>query len=385
MTEAGPYSARIIATIDSGDLGGLAGREFYLWNTVVVGDPVGPESGYTKVYEGKNLAQSSALRHYVNVPAGATAMRVRLEVSKDVGSSSGAMAMTEICDPEGRVRGSFAGYARTEGDNIKDSTVLKPELFPGIWEINVVGSITANDQTDYRLTVSFDGYDVEPSELTGFSREATGKNATGTAVVTRSFAGVFKGSAEATLDGFVKDSEVEIEKTEEWTKSFTLDSTTPEAAFHLVMDESVANLFTDCAVNILDESDKALRITAFDGLEAHAGISLPEDSDSATYTLQVVGAFAMAEDMAEWGFELEEKYLFGSSIVGSVKRAGGGRLDLFCGVPTDVKVSFDEEWPGAPEGMNVFGVLEFRDSNTDDRRPGDEGGRLVLEVPIKVD
>ena len=36
----GVYSARVIANQDGGDLGGLAGREFYLWNTVVVGTPL---------------------------------------------------------------------------------------------------------------------------------------------------------------------------------------------------------------------------------------------------------------------------------------------------------------------------------------------------------
>ncbi len=385
LSEPGAHSARIIANIDGGDLGGLEGREFYLWNTVVVGDPVGPSTGYTMVYDGKKLTQSSTLRHYVDVPAGASAMRVRLEVSNDVGSSPGAMARTEICDPEGRVRGGFTGYARTEGDNIKDMTVFRPELFPGTWEINVMGAITATDLTDYRLTVSFDGYDVDPPELTGFTREETGEEATGTATVIRSFSGTFKGRATAAMLGFVKESEVEIEETDEWTQSFTLDSTTPRASFHLVMDETTGNLFTDCAVNILGGSGKALRITGFNGLEVTMGMSLPEGRDSATYTLQVVGAFALAEDMADWGFEMEEKYFFASPVSGTAKRAGGGRLNLPCGVPTQVEVGFEEEWPGAPDGMNVFGNLEFRDNNTDDRRPGDDGGRLVLQVPIKVD
>ena len=40
LQEMGAYSARIIATLDGGDLGGLAGREFFLWNTVVVGDTI---------------------------------------------------------------------------------------------------------------------------------------------------------------------------------------------------------------------------------------------------------------------------------------------------------------------------------------------------------
>ena len=151
------------------------------------------------------------------------------------------------------------------------------------------------------------------------------------------------------------------------------------------MDEATGNLFTDCAVNILDGSGKAVQITGFNGLEVDTGISLPEGADSATYTLQVVGAFAIAEDMADWGFALEEKYYFARPVAGSAKRAGGGRLHLHCGVPVEVNVSFDEEWPSAPDGMQVFGNLEFRDFATEDRRPGDEGGRLVLEIPIKVD
>ncbi len=385
LSETGAYSARIIANIDGGDLSGLAGREFYLWNTVIVGDPVGPTTGYTKVYNGKKLAQSTAHHYYVNVPAGASAMRVRLEVSSDVGSSDGAMALTEICNPEGSVKGDFAGYARTNGNNITDVTVLQSDLYPGIWEINVAGSITATDLTDYRLTVSFDGYHVEPSELTGFARKGTGKKAKGNLTVTRSFVGTFKGSASASILGFVKDSQVEIEETDEWTKSFTLDSTTPRASFHLEMDEATANLFTDCAVNILDGNGKALRITGFGGLDVTAGMSLPEGTESATYTLQVVGAFAMAEDMADWGFDMEEKYFFGHAVTGTAKRAGGGRLTLPCGVPTNIAVSFKDEWAAAPDGMNVFGELKFRDNNTDDRRPGEDGGRLVLQVPILVD
>ena len=384
LQEPGLYSARIIATQDGGDVGGLAGREFYLWNTVVVGDPVGPESGYMKVYEGKDLAQSSVHRHYVDVPSGATAMRVRLEVSKDTGASKGARALVEICDPQGKVRGGWAGYAGTEGDNIKDSSVFPPELFPGTWEINVCGSITAADLTDYRLTVSFDGYEAQPPVVEGFAAKAAGKGTSAKVTLTRGFSGTFKGQAAAAMEGFCGHEEVKVEETDEWTHSFTLDSTTPRAEFHLVMDEAVGNLFTDCAVNILDAGGKAVRATGFNGTEVEMGVSLPAGQDEASYTLEVVGAFAIAEEMAEWGFDMTEKYYFARPVSGAVKRAGGGRLVLPCGVPTELKISFDEEWPGAPGKMSVFGKLTLRDTHTEDRRPGDEGGRLVLEVPLKV-
>lgn len=385
LQKPGSYEARIIASLDGGDLNGLAGREFTLWNTVVVGDAVGPEAGYTKVYEGKDLAQSCVDRWYVNVPFGASAMRVRLEVSEDVGSRRGAAGLIEINNPEGFNRGGFTGYATPDGAPIRDAVVLGDELYPGIWEINIQGRITARELTDYRLTVSFDGYQVEPAEVTDLKRPAPGQDASAKLTVTRAFPGVFRGSAEAELEGFVRSKKIEIKETDEWTMNFTLDGATPRAEFHLEMDEATGNLFTDCAVNILDGEGKAVRVTGFDGPEVHTGVRLPQGSDSATYTLQVVGAFAIAEDMQDWGFDLEEKYLLGSPLRGSVKGPGARDMKLYCGVPAPLKVSFEGDWPAAPDGMATFGAIRLKDENTDDRRPGDAGGRLVLEVPIRVE
>jgi hypothetical protein len=375
----------VIAGLDGGDLSGLAGREFYLWNTVVLGDPVGPATGYTKVYEGRDLVQSSVHRYYVDAPAGASAMRVRLEVSEDTGSAKGARVLTEICDPEGHNRGGFAGYATVDDRPITDQVVLAPELQPGTWEINVASSINAMDLSDYRLTVSFDGYEVTPCTVTRLERGKNGEDATGEFTVTRAFSGVFEGQAVAAIEGFAGSETVEITETDEYTRDFTLDATTPRADFHLEMCEKVGNLFTDCAVNILDAGGKAVVTSAFDGLEADVGFSLPAGKDSATYTLQVVGAFAIAADMEKWGFELEEKYSFAHPVGGEARRAEGGSLNLYSGVPTAVELTFAEEWPAAPEGLKTFGTVSFRDENTDDRRPGDKGGRLVLEVPILLD
>ncbi|MBU8870002.1 MAG: S8 family serine peptidase [Gemmatimonadales bacterium] len=385
LTEPGSYEARIIASLDSGDLGGLAGREFYLWNTVVTGDPVGAESGFTKVYQGKDLAQSSAHRYYVNSPAGATAMRVRLEVSEDVGSSRGAAALIEINNPEGFNRGGFTGYATVDRNPIRDAVVLGDELYPGIWEINIASSITARDLTDYQVTISFDGYQVEPAEISDLNRPEPGEDASSSFTVTRAFPGVFRGEVKASIEGFCREQEVEISETDEWTLDFVLDSTTPRVQFHLVMDEEVGNFFTDCAVNILDSSGKALRVTGFDGLEVDAGITLPSGKDSVSYKLQVVGAFAIAEDMADWGFDLEEKYFLAQKLTGSTERTGEGPLNLHCGVPAELEATFSGDWPQAPEGMSTFGSIRFEDKRTDDRRPGDQDGRLVLEVPIRVE
>ena len=115
------------------------------------------------------------------------------------------------------------------------------------------------------------------------------------------------------------------------------------------------------------------------------GISLPDGADEVTYTLQVVGAFAIAADMAEWGFDLEEKFSFAHPVAGEAARAGGGPLRLYAGVPTDVSLSFSEEWPAPASGQKAFGAIRFLDTNTKDRRPGDQGGRLVMEIPILLD
>ena len=203
--------------------------------------------------------------------------------------------------------------------------------------------------------------------------------------MTRSFPGVFRGDVKTAIEGFYNEQDVEITETDEWTQGFTLDSATPRVRFKLVMDEKNGNLFTDCAVNILDSSGKAIRVTGFDGLEVNIGASLPSGKDSASYKLQVVGAFAIAEDMADWGFHLEEKYFLARKMSADTERAGGGAMNLHCGVPTELEATFSGDWPQAPDGMSTFGSVRFEDERTDDRRPGDQGGRLVLEIPIRVE
>jgi hypothetical protein len=385
LASPGAYAARVIGSLDGGDLSGLPAREFYLWSTIIIGEPMGAESGYTKSYEGKDLTQAGIDRYFVEVPAGASAMRVRLETSEDTGASKGARVRTEICTPEGYVRGGFVGYATLTGEQIKDMTVLTPELYPGIWEIDVASSRLAKDLSSYRLTVTCDGYSCDPDAITALPRKGTGKDAKATVTVTRAFRGTFRGEASAAVVGFRKQREVTIEDSDEWSHTFKLDSTTPRAAFHLEMDEATGNLFTDCAVNILDASGQVVRGTGFSGLEVNTGISLPEGQNEASYSLQVVGGFALAKDSEEWGFDLEEKYYLAHPVSGDVSRAGGGRLNLPCGVPTEVKVAFADEWPAPPEGLTPFGRIHFRDHDTVDKAPGDTEGRLVLEVPIRLE
>ena len=70
---------------------------------------------------------------------------------------AGARVLTEIFDPEGAVRGGFAGYATRDGDNITlnmpgnvtfdtDSAALRPQFF-GV--LNSVGKVL----TEYEKTV----------------------------------------------------------------------------------------------------------------------------------------------------------------------------------------------------------------------------------------
>ncbi len=383
LPATGVVSGRIIAVLDGGDLGGLAAREFYLWNTVVRGDTFGPENDYRRVYKGKDLPQSSARRYFVDVPPGASAMRVRLEVSKDAGASRGAAALTEIFDPDGHAHGGFTGYAGRDREPVRETTILAPELVTGTWEIDVATAIGARSATNYRLTVAFDGYEVSPACVTSLSRPAAGKAAGGKLQVTRMLPGVFRGEASAVIQGFESQEDVSVKDADTWSRSFTLDRTTPRAKFHLEMSKRTANLFTDCAVNILDADGKAVRASGFDGLTADTGISLHAGQDKATFTLQVVGAFAIPADMADWGFTCRQRDFLASGIQGVVK-GPAGPLRLYSGVPTDLKLNFKDSWPAPPAGSKVFGVVRFRDKDAGPHAPG-ASGPVVLEVPILLD
>jgi hypothetical protein len=362
-------------------LGGLAGREFALWNTIVVSEA--PDANQQYVFEGHGLQASTTHRQFVEVPAGATAMRCRLEVGKDVGAVEGAGCYLEVCNPEGAVKSSWHGYARPESNPVVDYVITPPTLHPGVWEMNLVAAIGNLVDTDYRLTVSFDAYDVSPAEIIDLSRKA-GKSAKTDLEITRGFRGAFQGTARAAIEGFRKEQEVTVEDTDTWTHSFTLNSATPSAEFLLEMDEATANLFTDCAVNILDSAGNAVRGTGFSGLVCDLSLSLPEGSDSGTYKLQVVGGFARADDMEEWGFQFEERRMLAAPVAGIVMPSHGSTLKMYCGVPATMTVEFADEWSEAPEGMHAFGEVVFKDEKTADRKAGERGGRTVLEVPIRL-
>ncbi len=383
LPASGAASGRIIASVDGGGLDGLAAREFYLWNTVVRGDVFGPDNDYRRVYNGKDLPQSSAHRYFVDVPPGASAMRVKLEVSKEVGASRGAAAMPEIFDPDGHAKGGYPGYASVDGEPVRTLVILSPELVTGTWEVDVASAIGARTATDYRLTVAFDGYQVSPERVTALPKPAAGKPAGGKLQVTRMLPGVFRGEAAALIQGFEHDEDVAVKDADTWSRSFTLDGTTPRAEFHLEMTKQVANLFTDCAVNILDAQGKAVRATGFDGLVADTGISLPAGSDKATFTLQVVGAFAIPADMADWGFTCRQRDFLAAPVQGRVM-GPAGTLRLYAGVPTDLKLNFTDGWPAPPAGTKVFGVVRFNDKNAGARAAGAQGP-VVLEVPILLD
>ncbi|MBU0743656.1 hypothetical protein KKA85_00080, partial [bacterium] len=343
-----------------------------------------PATGAKLVFSGGDLQASTTRRHFVAAPAGATAMRCRLEVSGDVGARDGAGCYLEICDPEGAVQGDWAGYARPETSPVADTVITAPGLRPGIWEMNVVAAIGNLVDTNYRLTVSFDAYDVRPAEVTALARRGAGEPAVSTLTVTRAFPGVFKGEAVAEIAGFGREREIAVEQSDEWSHAFKLDAVTPRARFHLALDEATANLFTDCAVNVLDADGHAARATGFDGLVCDLDMSLPAGTAAASYTLKVIGGFALGADAESWGFDLSEEYLLAAPVAGEVSRAGGGDLHLHCGVPTELEVSFGGTWPAPPDSLLPIGAVEFRDLNLDDRRPGDRAGRLVLAVPIRL-
>ncbi len=384
LTAPGHHAARVVGSLAGGDLGGAAARELYLWNTVVVGQPLTSANDFTATWSARDLPASWVHRYHVDVPAGASALRVRLEVSADTGAGRGALAQARISDPEGRPRGRTPMASRA-GEPIADQAVLRPQLYPGTWEILVVSAITALENTAYRLTVSCDGYEAEPAVISDLKRPAPGKNAAADLVVTRSHPGVFRGEATAAIEGWRRARPVKLTEADTWTHAFTLNQTTPRAVFKLQLDKATANRMTDCVVNILDDAGRAVRQTGFDGTEAEVSMALPNDRSEAAYTLQVVGAFAIAAEMKEWSFEVEERYHFAKPASGNVSDGQRGPLRLYCGVPARLKLSFADVWPAAPDGMGYFGTARFRDRDLADKRPGDATGRLVLEVPLLAD
>ena len=146
MTEPGLYNGKIFATRQ-----GTSIPEFDLMATVFIPYEFNFSNNYRNSWRDKKLDVSGFERYFIDVPAGATSMKINLTVEEN----EFGKVYYNLFNPNGRKVNS--SKVKSSFEEEKSVTDYINDIYPGVWELVVINHRTSSDPAEYNLTVEFDG------------------------------------------------------------------------------------------------------------------------------------------------------------------------------------------------------------------------------------
>ncbi len=370
LREPGLHVGRVLAYAKG--LGGSKAPEWESWHTVIVPHAFDRDTGYDRAWSGEGLEAGEIRRFYLRPPAGASAMVLDLEVPE---GKHGRVRLA-LYDPAGRRSGGGAGWADSEERSAASVTLAGADLVPGTWEAVVVADYRNTGASAWRLRARVDGIRADPDTLRAFRYPQGGSPAaevTATAVLDRAF----HGRGEGEIAGYLREGTIRVSGTDVWTRDFKMGPDLDRVDFHFEMPAPVYDTLTDCAVQVLDGTGKAVVNSGFG--DRYLDIVLrnphPESPDSGTYTLRVWAGFTAAEAETSWSFTLREAYRRVESVPVRVRHGKDARFDLWPDVPVELTLECDSPPRVAPDGMVDYGEIRLVDETE---------SRVRLALPVRL-
>lgn len=352
LKHPGLYVATITGTDDGVPLLRLA-------NSIVVPHTAGPEDGYRLNIENQEVEGWKVQRHFVRVPAGASAMHVKL---KAIDGKPSTAQTYYLFRPDGRsIPPRYAVKLDTKNDKLESLFTVREELTPGVWEIPVT-SERAAEVSHYSLEASFDGVTAPKCVKTSFGNTPTSK-ASGKITLTNQFDAPVHVDLSGQIIGCRKVEHKTLTSDDD-TGTFTIKFSKQFGSARIKVKVSPEDYtkFTDCAINVYDGSGKAI---TQDGLaENETSVSFASPGGDAACKLEVRPAFAYPDAEARVKFEITIDYLYASPVSLSVKRGDAASTVLYPGIPTEISYSAATLAPAGPDGTKRLGFVRAIEKKT---------------------
>lgn len=368
---AGPglHCARVSALRKGGRRGPA---EFAMVVSVI--RPVTPDAagGFAYRLDGARGEAGEVQRHFIQVPAGATAMRVRAAIPDgDYGN-----VRIHAYDQRG-YRIWRSAWLDSETSRREATLFLAgPDLTPGTWEIDLVHSFRAVKPSICDLDVAFSGFTSSPAGPWTTEHRA-GEAPEGAFTLAATMDQPFHGRAEGAVEGFTRTRRVEA-GADTWEHTFRLNGKLSAVRFRLTLPPGQFGRFTDLAANVLDGEGKALLRggLTYPFWTATFHNPEPDRADAREYTLQLTGGFADSTRGTDWSFVLCEEYLWAEAVPLSVERGGNDSFSLYPGITADLHYRLHDIPTVAPSGFMHFGVIRLIE---------DAGGEEIHRIPVTWD
>ncbi len=343
LQKPGLYSGRINAFRKGGAFSGNnpVNKEFDLYCSIVVPLTFNDDNEYHWSSEEVNIESGDIERFFFKVPLMASSATINLENI----NSKYANIIGYLFDPEGREQSK---HLRIDS-RIRDEQTLRLSgglLEPGIWELDLYAPFSNEKRSSVRLDIAFSGLETFPETISTVSI-TNGSDPAGKFEVLNHYNQKVEARISGNLSGFQKVQYIESES-DNYRYTFGVNDDYEKVVFELEMEPEVFNMFTDFAINIKDNSGKAL---VQDGLNYRKNIIEFNPQNSGSYTLELIPAFA-EKNSKSWNIELKESFYLSDKI-----SVSGGQYSFYPLNKKSVDFSIMGTLPVAPDGYYLFGEI----------------------------
>jgi tripeptidyl-peptidase-2 len=362
LRKPGIYTARINAFTEDEPNGG--NPEFDFQASVVIPHEFNSTNNFSQSWT-SSLGIGDIERYFINVPAGASSMSIKLEPD---GKKWYHMAMY-VFKPNGE-RTFYSLSSDTQNPQTIEFKIDKQQLCPGIWEVIPYCYYQSVKPSSYKLTVKFYGLESIPAKITSLDHDL-GEKPSGSCRIINQYNDLLNLSANGTISGFESNTEVNKANVAIYSKTFKVDNKTNGVEFKVSMSADEFNKFTDLALNIYDSDGNAVKASGLSRKSRAIRFDPPAPGE---YTMELVPGFVSADIKAkEWKFSIRERYFFANPIPLKITEFPA---KLYPGVFEDVKFDVNGNLPMPPKNASLFGWVKLFDTKND---------ALVCKIPIEID
>ncbi len=353
MTEPGMYNGVIKGFRNKTNI-----PEFEMMATVIIPYEFNATNRYSKTWKAETLAQGIHKRYFLEVPAGANSLRIKLNSENDTYTN---MRMY-LHNPEGE-EVMFNYLASGLKDEVSEKYYYNLE--PGVYELVILGQFSAKEKSTYDLTVEFKG-------MTRVDNGAICQKDNSIEVVNY-LNKVEKYKLSGTLLGYQKEFTLSIDSVETYDYKFTLKKGEKAKYFEIEIAKTDFNKITDFAFIIYDEDGKNL---SSDGLSYNTGsISMYNSfkEDSTNLILRFIPAFAC--EAGQMDVKIIETTLLKEKKNIRLTDGGSKRVTMYPSLKKTLSLKYTLPKIEIPEGTNYYGKLYF--NSLDDEKE-------IVKLPILI-
>jgi len=332
--------------------------EFEMLATVVMPYSFTKENNYTLNWENKKVEQGLVDRYFVELPAGQTAMSVKLNSVKN----EYARVRFRIFNPDGVGIDLSSTLNTTDNESEIEETYY--DLAPGVYEIDIEGHYLAKDTSNYNLLVQFFGINRLDNEIISAEKNII--------EVVDLFDTAENYNLIGAFDGYQTSHNITIQGSEKFRMPFVLRKGEKSKEIRIEMSKDDYNKLTDLALIIYDSDGIDVSNSALSYRTGSISINNYSREDSSEYIFEIVPGFAHESSSAK--IKLTELTTFKTDYMFNAVSDRRTNLTLYPSLPKKLEIYYDFPGEYIPENAELLGTIIFESSASDE---------IIYELPLK--